>query len=134
MSVMGMESRNLFAGMSMKSSFLRSIILALSLGILLSVLSGFIATEARVSHDFWSTDGQDCRIEPCKIAAAGWPYSYIWDQTWNSPVNSADWIGVLITVDHFNPNMFFKNTIFWLFLTASAFVLNRIISEYKNRT
>ena len=82
-------------------------------GFLPSCMSGFIPNEVYISHYFWSTDGQDCTLNPCLNAASGWPIAFIWDKSWNSPVGSADWLGVWHTTDHFNLRAFIKNTFIW---------------------
>ena len=97
----------------------KTIFLLVTLTIFLSFLSGFVASETTVTHYFWNNDGRDCGIDICRVAAAGWPFGYIWDQDWNSPVNSADWIGVFLTVDHFDIGTFLKNTIFGYFFQPS---------------
>ena len=97
----------------MKRKRFRMISLIIVSSIILSCLSGFIPAEAYVTHYFWNTDGQECRIEACLIDASGWPIAYIWDGTWNSPVGSADWSGVWLGVDHFNFLSFLRNSLIW---------------------
>lgn len=91
----------------------RKIKIILLSGIILSCLSGLIPNEAMVTHPSWNNDGRDCTKNACQIAASGWPIPFIWDQTWLSPTNSADWLGVLIEDDHLSFLAFIKNIGFW---------------------
>ena len=87
-----------------------------------------------VSHYYWNTDGQDCTKSACQIVASGWPVPFIWDKIWNSPVNSADWIGVLLTVDHLNTAAFIRNTMFWTFMTFLGLFLLKAFKQTKQPT
>lgn len=70
----------------------------LSLILLLSgcatIISGFFPNETTVYHP--TTMG-------CEVVGRGYPFAYIADKSYLSPVNSVDWIGALLGVDQLYP-------------------------------
>lgn len=91
----------------------------------MSFASGFIPTEATVTHKSWNNNGRDCTQSACQVAATGWPIAYIWDKTWLSPTNSADWLGVLIGSDHVNLAGLVKNTFLWTLIVLIGSTLRK---------
>lgn len=113
-------------------------ILSLALGLIvlatfLSLISGFIPAVAMVSEPNWNNDGRDCTLEACRIAAAGWPFPYIWDKDWTSPTNSADLFGALLDMDHFDMKVFIANTAFWLPVSILIIMFLKFIKRIQKK-
>lgn len=102
----------------------RTLLVALSVALLVAVATG---AYERVGGQPVRYEGVEPGWSVTRVTVAGWPMPYIYDKLCCSPVDRADWAGVLLRLDEFRPLPFVVDVaIFFAVFIAIAAATRRL--------